>query len=402
MADCEANWLRANEPRDVARDPPLPVPVGVPDPPADRSLRRFDARRRSATSRSTTSAQRWADDGDWKWPRAPVERAWLPDLVPPTERLGDADRRRGRGDRAARRAAGHRRRGGQGLRGPRLRGARAGRRRACRTARPRPSTRPSTATSSRSARPAVPGRRCRARTRSRSRSTAATGWSSGSSASSATTRSRAAAERGVAPEVLFDELVRAVPAGSMGLILQPYWSPGVKIPGPEAKGAIIGFGDVHTRAHLYRAILEGLAYALREGAERTAKRTGVPLTSLRIAGGGSQSPSAIQLTADVFGLPVGARAHPRGVRARRGDRCRGRPGFAPRRADGGRGDGPRRRGPRPGPRHACALRRAVSRRLQPDVPAAPAALPARSGGSRAIRRPERWRYARPKSALMPG
>ena len=64
----------------------------------------------------------------------------------------------------------------------------------------------------------------------------------------------------------------------MGLTLQPYWSPGVRIPGPEAKGAIIGFGDVHTRAHLYRAILEGLAYALREGAERTAERTGVPLT----------------------------------------------------------------------------------------------------------------------------
>ena len=58
----------------------------------------------------------------------------------------------------------------------------------------------------------------------------------------------------------------------MGLILQPYWSPGVRIPGPEAKGAIIGFGDVHTRAHLYRAILEGLAYALREGGERAAER----------------------------------------------------------------------------------------------------------------------------------
>ena len=65
---------------------------------------------------------------------------------------------------------------------------------------------------------------------------------------------------------------------------------------------------MHTRAHLYRAILEGLAYALREGAERTAKRTGVPLTSLRIAGGGSQSEAAVQLTADVFGLPV-ARIH---------------------------------------------------------------------------------------------
>ena len=98
-------------------------------------------------------------------------------------------------------------------------------------------------------------------------------------------------------------------------------------PGPEAKGAIIGFGDVHTRAHVYRAIIEGLAYALREGAERTAKRTGVPLTSLRIAGGGSQSPAAVQLTADVFGLPVGARTHARGVRAR-GGRWTRRSGWA--------------------------------------------------------------------------
>jgi sugar (pentulose or hexulose) kinase len=117
-----------------------------------------------------------------------------------------------------------------------------------------------------------------------------------------------AAASGIEPEVLFDDLVRAVPPGSMGLLLQPYWSPGVRIPGREAKGAIIGFGDVHTRAHLYRAILEGLAYALRDGAERTAGRTGVPLTSLRIAGGGSQSPAAVQLTADIFGLPV-AKAH---------------------------------------------------------------------------------------------
>ena len=60
---------------------------------------------------------------------------------------------------------------------------------------------------------------------------------------------RLAAERGLPTEALFDELLQQVPAGSMGLVLQPYWSPGVKIPGPEAKGAMIGFGDVHTRSH---------------------------------------------------------------------------------------------------------------------------------------------------------
>jgi sugar (pentulose or hexulose) kinase len=113
-----------------------------------------------------------------------------------------------------------------------------------------------------------------------------------------------AAALGVETEPLFEELLASTPAGSMGLMLQPYWSPGVRVPGPEAKGAVIGWGDVHTRAHLYRAILEGLAYALREGAERTVKRTKVPIRELRVSGGGSQSPAAVQLTADVFGLPA--------------------------------------------------------------------------------------------------
>jgi sugar (pentulose or hexulose) kinase len=113
-----------------------------------------------------------------------------------------------------------------------------------------------------------------------------------------------AEETGVEPEFLFDDLVNTVPPGSQGLILQPFWSPGLRRPGPEARGAIIGFADVHTRAHIYRAILEGLAYALREGAERTSKRSGVPITSLRVAGGGSQSDAAMQITADIFGLPT--------------------------------------------------------------------------------------------------
>lgn len=111
-------------------------------------------------------------------------------------------------------------------------------------------------------------------------------------------------EQGLQPEDLFDELVQAVPPGSQGLVLQPYWSPGLRSPGPEARGAIIGFSDVHTRAHIYRAILEGLAYGLREGAERTAQRSGVPITEIRVAGGGSQSNAAMQLTADIFGLPA--------------------------------------------------------------------------------------------------
>jgi sugar (pentulose or hexulose) kinase len=113
-----------------------------------------------------------------------------------------------------------------------------------------------------------------------------------------------AATLGVAPETLLDGLLASTPPGAQGLIAQPTWSPGVRTPGPEAKGAIIGFGDVHTRAHVYRSIVEGLAHALREGAERSSRRAGVRFREIRAAGGGARSEAVLQVVADVFGLPV--------------------------------------------------------------------------------------------------
>ena len=115
-------------------------------------------------------------------------------------------------------------------------------------------------------------------------------------------------EIGVEPETLLDELLAATLPGAAGLMLQPYWAPGLRMPGPEAKGAVIGFHDGHTRAHLYRAVIEGLTYALREGGEEIQKRTGTGMTELRVAGGGSQSDAVMQVAADVFGLPA-ARPH---------------------------------------------------------------------------------------------
>jgi sugar (pentulose or hexulose) kinase len=111
-------------------------------------------------------------------------------------------------------------------------------------------------------------------------------------------------EQGIIVESLFDDLLKQVPAGSMGLVLQPYWNPGLRVPGPEAKGAMIGFGDVHTRAHIYRAIIEGICFALREGKELSEKKYKVKITKLMVSGGGSQSDQAMQITADIFGMPV--------------------------------------------------------------------------------------------------
>ncbi len=116
-----------------------------------------------------------------------------------------------------------------------------------------------------------------------------------------------AAESGQAPEDLLEELVRDVPPGSDGLVCQPYWAPGPDLDA-YAKGAVFGFGDVHTRAHLYRAILEGIVFALKEGAELTQKKNGVQIRELHATGGGSRSDSIMQMTADIFDLPV-HRAH---------------------------------------------------------------------------------------------
>jgi sugar (pentulose or hexulose) kinase len=112
-----------------------------------------------------------------------------------------------------------------------------------------------------------------------------------------------AADKGVTPEELLDRLIEDLPPASMGLVLQPYWTPA-----PDkakcARGSIIGFCDTHKRAHVYRAILEGIVFALKEGAQLTEKKNKTPISSLRVSGGGSQSDSVMQICADIFALPA--------------------------------------------------------------------------------------------------
>lgn len=245
----------------------------------------------------------WAAAGDWKWQAVPVERAWLPELVPPAGVLGEISPAAAAstgipgglplvaaaGDKACEVL-------GSGALEPDVGAVSLGTTATFNTTRRRyveviPAVPPYPG--------AVPGAwNLEVQVQ---RGYWMIEWFKREFGASEVARGAA---QDTEPEVLFDELLAATPPGAMGLVLQPYWSPGIRIPGPEAKGAVIGWGDVHTRAHLYRAILEGLAYALREGAERTASRTRTQIRELRVSGGGSQSPAAIQLTADVFGLPA--------------------------------------------------------------------------------------------------
>lgn len=107
---------------------------------------------------------------------------------------------------------------------------------------------------------------------------------------------------GINPEELLNRRLSEIPPGSQGLILQPYWGPHIKT--PDAKGSIIGFGEIHTRIHIYRAIIEGINYALMDGLEMIEKKSENRIEKIMVSGGGSQSDAICQITADMFNRPV--------------------------------------------------------------------------------------------------
>ena len=111
-----------------------------------------------------------------------------------------------------------------------------------------------------------------------------------------------AAAKGISAEQYLDEKIKEIPPGSGGLLLQPFWTPGIT--NPHASGAVVGFSDYHTRYHLYRAVIEGICLELYHGLETMQKRGKQTVTSLYAGGGGASSPVVCQIAADVFGLPV--------------------------------------------------------------------------------------------------
>lgn len=107
---------------------------------------------------------------------------------------------------------------------------------------------------------------------------------------------------GISAEEILNQRLKEVPAGCEGLIFQPYFTPNTTM--PVAKGAVIGFSDVHTRLHIYRAIIEGINFALMDGMRLLEKQSGHRFLEIYVGGGGAQSDEICQITADMFGLPV--------------------------------------------------------------------------------------------------
>ena len=107
---------------------------------------------------------------------------------------------------------------------------------------------------------------------------------------------------GIPAEEVLNQCLERTHPGAMGLVVQPYWGAGLNY--PDAKGAMIGFGDVHTKDHVYRAVIEGLGFALWEGMEKIQSKTGIKIENAAVSGGASQSDEICRITADIFDLPM--------------------------------------------------------------------------------------------------
>src|SRR5688572_20421448 len=94
------------------------------------------------------------------------------------------------------------------------------------------------------------------------------------------------------------------PPGSDGVLWAPYLM-GERTPhlDPEARAALVGLAASHTRAHALRAILEGVAFSLRDTLTIFAEME-VPVDTIRLGGGGSRGPLWRQIQADIYGREV--------------------------------------------------------------------------------------------------
>lgn len=101
---------------------------------------------------------------------------------------------------------------------------------------------------------------------------------------------------------VLNEQAAKIPAGSEGLLVLPYFM-GERSPvwDSDAKGTVIGLSLIHTKAHLYRAFLEAVAYSLKDAMEATGENLG---EYILLAGGVTNSMLWRQIFADVTGYPV--------------------------------------------------------------------------------------------------
>jgi xylulokinase len=109
----------------------------------------------------------------------------------------------------------------------------------------------------------------------------------------------------ITAEQVLEIMASAVEPGEPRLLLVPYWKAAAAPFWDQfAKGIIIGWSENISKAHLYRAILEGIIFEQRYLYEETQKVLGSRLEEIVLLGGGAKSPLWRQIVADICGIPV--------------------------------------------------------------------------------------------------
>ena len=106
------------------------------------------------------------------------------------------------------------------------------------------------------------------------------------------------------PYDILAEEASTAPAGSDGAFWAPYLM-GERTPhlDPNARAALVGLTASHTRGHIIRAVMEGVAYSLKD-TFTIFDEMNIPVTSIRLGGGGARSPLWRQIQADVYAHEV--------------------------------------------------------------------------------------------------
>jgi len=111
-----------------------------------------------------------------------------------------------------------------------------------------------------------------------------------------------AEKRGMSPEGYLNVLGADVPAGCNGLYTVLNW-----LARPDKlhqRGMMIGFNGTHKGQHMFRSILEGIAFTMKNYAEAMCDERGIELSNIIVSGGGSNGELFMQIFADVFGVPA--------------------------------------------------------------------------------------------------
>ncbi|VDN47924.1 putative kinase [Petrocella atlantisensis] len=112
----------------------------------------------------------------------------------------------------------------------------------------------------------------------------------------------AAKDQGISPEAYLNILASDVPVGCDGLYTVLNW---LARPNQlHERGMMIGFNGTHKGPHMFRSVLEGIAFTMKNHAQAMCDERGIELSSIVVSGGGSNGELFMQIFADVFGVPA--------------------------------------------------------------------------------------------------